>query len=681
MKQITGFLLSIILLTGTTFSADVTAIKALTGGKEVRFVYSKWISGTFNFFSTEAKYKIYTLDTRDNTEKQLCPGGDCNAKNYLELFFLKGGSRIAYSMGDSNKTYIVDFDGNNKRFICDGQITSVAHINNVQWLYVQKVMNGPIYRVNADNSSQTETVFNGGANGRGEEGSTFQTWFRVSSDGTYSTVDMRSGGPSTVTLPCQTSCTIKKMNAGCWMAMSPDASKHAFVMQAGHDNAIMFNSQVSSIGTINFKTVTGGSAWFIKWVNDANYNLMTMTGPGTGGGDNTGTNPGLYLAHLASNWLTLDQKVKINTDANSRYMWNDAYIGDISGGSTSSVVAPVISPTNPNFSDSISVTMTCATSGAEIYYTTNGSTPTTSSTKYTAPIVLKQTTTVKAYAVKSGMDPSAVVISDFVKTALSAPVISPNTGSAVDSMKITITGTQSIYYTTDGTNPTSSSNKYTAPFWIKASSTIKAISISGSNVSPITSANLTITYSNPIKVTQPNGGESFSVGQTMSIKWTTQNISQVTIDISFNNGLSWVSLQSIALYSSDPKWGNYPWVIPTTVEDANGNDVSTVSNKVKVRVVQYLNENILDISDNTFTITAAGNAVISPINKFKAEKEIVQFEMYNLAGAKFFAGNFDNPLSFEQILRKNNIKPGIYLIKSRLQSGEQRTSVLELLSN
>lgn len=66
-------------------------------------------------------------------------------------------------------------------------------------------------------------------------------------------------------------------------------------------------------------------------------------------------------------------------------------------------------PPEQSFTNSISVSMACATSGATIRYTTDGSTPTSSSgTVYSGPIALTRTTTVKAIAYKSGMTPSGV---------------------------------------------------------------------------------------------------------------------------------------------------------------------------------------------------------------------------------------------------------------------------------
>ncbi|HSY32396.1 MAG TPA: chitobiase/beta-hexosaminidase C-terminal domain-containing protein [Verrucomicrobiae bacterium] len=71
--------------------------------------------------------------------------------------------------------------------------------------------------------------------------------------------------------------------------------------------------------------------------------------------------------------------------------------------------APVLNPGGENFTGSVSVAITDNTPGASIFYTTNGSTPTTSSTKYSGPINVTASGTINAIASASGYRPSAVV--------------------------------------------------------------------------------------------------------------------------------------------------------------------------------------------------------------------------------------------------------------------------------
>lgn len=72
------------------------------------------------------------------------------------------------------------------------------------------------------------------------------------------------------------------------------------------------------------------------------------------------------------------------------------------------VATPTFNPAGGTYSDPVNVTISCATSGASIYYTTDGTTPTASSTLYSAPIAVSTTTTIKAVGMKSGMSNSSI---------------------------------------------------------------------------------------------------------------------------------------------------------------------------------------------------------------------------------------------------------------------------------
>lgn len=84
-------------------------------------------------------------------------------------------------------------------------------------------------------------------------------------------------------------------------------------------------------------------------------------------------------------------------------------------GATPTAAAPTLSsPSGTYTSAGLSVTMSDTTTGVTIYYTTDGSTPNTSSTKYTGALSIKATTTVNAIAVASGYLNSAVTSATYI---------------------------------------------------------------------------------------------------------------------------------------------------------------------------------------------------------------------------------------------------------------------------
>ena len=82
------------------------------------------------------------------------------------------------------------------------------------------------------------------------------------------------------------------------------------------------------------------------------------------------------------------------------------------------VATPTFTPNGASsFSGTQSVTIACTTADAKIYYTTDGTTPTASSTPYTTALTLTSTTTVKAIAVKADMHDSAIATATFTKAS------------------------------------------------------------------------------------------------------------------------------------------------------------------------------------------------------------------------------------------------------------------------
>ncbi len=196
---------------------------------------------------------------------------------------------------------------------------------------------------------------------------------------------------------------------------------------------------------------------------------------------------------LSGSW-TVDTGLNANNSGMPPYP-TASYLNTIwaNPGATTDVSRPVFIPPGGTYGSAQSVTMTCSTSGSSIYYTTDGSPPTTASTKYTGPVNVSASSTLKALATANGLTPSSVESEDyFIVNQVSVPVISPQGGLFSTAQPATITCPTpgaTIRYTLDGSAPTATSTAYTGPVLISASATLKAIGVkSGSANSPAASA-------------------------------------------------------------------------------------------------------------------------------------------------------------------------------------------------
>lgn len=97
-------------------------------------------------------------------------------------------------------------------------------------------------------------------------------------------------------------------------------------------------------------------------------------------------------------------------DNRSESLWDIyANILDLSVSVSDTVATPVFNPVPGTYTDSVSVSISCPTSGASVYYTTDGSDPTDMNALYSSPVLLTSTTTLKAKAYKDGLIPSTVL--------------------------------------------------------------------------------------------------------------------------------------------------------------------------------------------------------------------------------------------------------------------------------
>ena len=167
-------------------------------------------------------------------------------------------------------------------------------------------------------------------------------------------------------------------------------------------------------------------------------------------------------------------------------------------------VSPVIFSSQDLGDGSIKVMLSTATEGAAIYYTTDGSTPTATSSVYSSELTFTQNTVLKAFASKTNLEPSPVSVATvsivektvYVDKTYASPVIFNSQDSGGGSVKVTLlTATEGavIYYTTDGSTPTTTSSVYSGALTFTENAVIKAFAVKEDiEPSPVSVANVSI---------------------------------------------------------------------------------------------------------------------------------------------------------------------------------------------
>ena len=182
----------------------------------------------------------------------------------------------------------------------------------------------------------------------------------------------------------------------------------------------------------------------------------------------------------------------VNTDGSFTVLF---HVGSSSSGPSEPIVPDPDKPEtvdNPiiTIANNI-VTLTCNTENAVIHYTLDGTDPDASSTVYTEPFTLSDDTTVKAIAIKD--DKTSSIVTKVYEAPEQIVVTEPEI-IITENGEVTLvnsTDGATIYYTTDGTSPSTSSHVYSEAFVIASGTTIKAIAVKNNAQSLIVSKTYT----------------------------------------------------------------------------------------------------------------------------------------------------------------------------------------------
>jgi hypothetical protein len=194
----------------------------------------------------------------------------------------------------------------------------------------------------------------------------------------------------------------------------------------------------------------------------------------------------------------------------------------------------------------VSLSATDNTGGSGVsgtYYTTDGSTPTTSSTRYTAAFSVPSTATVKYFSVDTAGGAEAVK-SQLIQidgtpptTTISCNNVACSTSTYPAAVTVSLSradntggsGVASTHYTTNGTAPTLTSPTYTAPFTVPASATVSFRSWD-------TAGNVEATKTQTITVANLVGNPGF---ETNTTGWAPSGTSVTLARVSGGHSGSW----------------------------------------------------------------------------------------------------------------------------------------------
>lgn len=163
----------------------------------------------------------------------------------------------------------------------------------------------------------------------------------------------------------------------------------------------------SSNGSITASAINGTAPYSYAWSTGATTATIS------------GLAPGLYSVTVTD--------AASNVVEQATYLFNGASLGaPVALTPPTQVRAPIFAAPAGTYAETQAVTLSSATAGATIRYTTDGSTPTdTHGTIYTGPITVSATGTVKAVAYKTGLATSNVAVATyFIGSAPATPTLS-----------------------------------------------------------------------------------------------------------------------------------------------------------------------------------------------------------------------------------------------------------------
>ena len=345
--------------------AKVVWLRVPPGGSRVEHVTGYWVADKKDL-SKKLDTDLMGFDTKEGVERIIVKGPlSCNWP-----LITYDGSKVIYSDFSINTSFVVNWDGSNKRILGTGKYRYATAYwrdpkTGTEWVYFSlpylqggghdgqmavcdpsalwsKVGDPAIVRRRLDGKGGYETVW--------DKTSAWYT-FSLSADGTH------AGGDFPIWPNCQvadlTAGTVELYGQGCVPNFAPDNSYRFFWFLGSHIQITMMDAGKTNPRTIpiNFPRngLRGTEAWPIRWSSDVEY--VTVSGPWSQNGSWAPAN--VQLGRFNAQFTAFEKWVTLTDTPNllewEPYMWvapTGAVRGAAIGSSVKSSGASAATDTN-----------------------------------------------------------------------------------------------------------------------------------------------------------------------------------------------------------------------------------------------------------------------------------------------------------------------------------------------
>jgi hypothetical protein len=306
----------------TADTAPLVTVDELTGGARVRATWIRSTGDSADYASWSSNsHQLAALDSHDGLGERLVLG---EHSNYFKPLLTADGKKIVYSNRHTRETFVVDFDGSNRRRLSDGVAAALwsdpatggdfviaqADPFNPETPIVRYPMSDPVHEVFWD-----LTPVNIASPGS----------LQISRDGRRmaSVFPWPRGGVAEVP-----NVAWRFVAKGCWPGMAPDNSYLSFVFHGNHRDLILSepgNPDSWRVRINNLEALRDFEVYHPAWTNHPRF--LTLTGPYSAGEGKArigagGTQVEVYLARFDPEIRRVEAWARLTDNAHADFAPN-----------------------------------------------------------------------------------------------------------------------------------------------------------------------------------------------------------------------------------------------------------------------------------------------------------------------------------------------------------------------